>query len=1312
MNIPQDIIDRIIAASDIVRIIGEDINLRKQGVNYVGLCPFHNEKTPSFVVSPAKGICHCFSCGKGGNVITYLMEKNGLTFPEAVRELGKRYNIEVPTMELSPEEKLRMNERAAVMVVINAAQELLRSNLQANPEAMNYLSTRQVDKQSADKYGLGFAFDFSGLSKELVKRGFEEKYLIEAGLSYKDESKHELRDQFWKRIMFPFFDHKGQIIGYTGRDITGEQPAKYKNTGDTLLFHKGDNVYGLFQARSAIARCDKVYVVEGQFDVLSLARCGVENVVGGSGTAFTDRQRRLLHNVTSNVVFLYDGDDAGMHAALKNLAPFVRDEFKVRCIRLPRGKDPDDMARAKGAELGDYLKKIETDYVSFLVKSMKVKEDEDVYSKLEKVKQIAAIIACEGEDIVRTKLISQLADSADMDIAQVAKLTDEVQPEAVELPDIEKGFLGGEQIADYIDPNDKTVNLTSDRERFFKLIGEKKPWMLYQGMPDKTDIQKLARLTNHVIFHSPVMDCDAHRENDVCRLMKSLFQYGMTVDVCAVDNETRGFVYYYIGFYRNLISETSPNPEVKNIYISRCAEVISYASTSIQTINLDKWADMLGLKLTVMREILKPFNNERKTQKNFQNEQDFVSQDIVDSPEEKIPQYVYDNEEYRINFNRYHFYPVCNKEGMPVCYRFVDSAGNKRRVGNFFIEPLLHVYSKNKEENRRVIQLNSLKTGKSSYVDWPSTVFVKLATLQEMLVLEGECNFENGTALDYAKIWSSISGSFPKCNEIKVYGQQHEGCFLFANAILHEVDGKWVFDYADDLGLMRDKDVLFYSPAYSKVNLGVRSDDDIYAQDRALTYEEVPEEKRITFKKWAELMNEVYKLNDNGKWAILYAILCAFRSEIFPVDRIFTALFFMGPTQSGKTQIAVSIRSLFEKPSVQSSNLINMSDAAFFSILERFRDVPVIFEEYNDDAITFNKFQGLKALVYDGDGKQKRKSATTNDVTTSKVNSPVILLGQEAPQKDDNALANRVVLCEVPKSAEITTDRAKAVFEELKGYENIGLSYLLVDVLKLRTIIREHFRETLWECRKDLTARVELSFGGRSGEQSRIIKTVSMFTSMVKVLEQYAPHIELPFNYAEFMDIAVDKIRYQVNLLMQTDKLAMFFNSVSYLLDQGTLMYGRDFKIERPGELTVVDKGNIQLTPSTTAVLYMNLSIVHKAYLRSMSSGDHPLSLTTLEVNIHSHPSYIGKVKGTRFRWMETQELPVGGTYTDGNGMQRENMNVTRQKVKRSYSTSAVVLNYDVLKALMGIDLERDDVDENGKKIETKVVNKEPDLPF
>lgn len=1277
--IPQDVIDRILDAANIVQIIEEDISLKKAGVNYIGLCPFHSDRTPSLLVSPTKKIYKCFACGEGGNIFTWYQKFHGLSFPESVREVGKRCNIEVPTTELTPEAKASMQLKEAAQSVLEASNNMYITCLYNNPTAKDYLQSRNITRETIQKYKIGFAD--SNLVVALSQKGYSEQHILAAGVAYKND-RNILRDSFYNRIMLPFFTISGKIVGFTGRDISGTQAAKYKNSPETILFQKDHVLFGLYQARKSIIEKGFVYICEGQFDVLSLAQRGIKNVIACSGTAFSEHQRKMLHSITTKLVYILDGDTAGIKAALKHIPEAVRDNFAVMTVSLPDGMDPDELAQKLGDDTTKYLTEHTHSYVHYYAQHL-LANDDDVYSRQTKTKQILDIIALEPDKIIRQQLMSELAKPSGYTLQD---LTDMMSDIKIEIPSsYTAGFYGMEFASEYMDDT-KEIHLVRDVERFQKLIGEEQPYIYVCGIPSVAAIQELSRQVERVIFHAPKLEADTRNESEDIRAMKALYTYGLTVDV-SLEAKISGFIYTYVAFYGQLITETAPTPEIKNTYITRCAEMISYASQPIQTVNMPAWAEYLGLKVTALKEVLKPFAQERKSQRKIERERGDVYADTFDFDLDKIPDYVTNNEEYNRMLQRYGFFPILNKAQQPVSYMFRADSGSLRRVADFYMEPLFHVYSDDPNENRRVIKLNSLYLPASKYVEFPSNTFSKLGKLTEKLIDKGAYNFEGGTAADYAKIWACMSYNFPLVNEIKVFGQQEEGCFLFANGILHEVDDVWNFQYADELGLMEHNKTLFYSPAFSKVNIAMRKDVDRYEQDRWLVYTETPENKRITWAHWAELMDEVYKINDNGKWAILYAIMCAFRSDIYPINRLFTSIFFIGPTMSGKTQIAVSIRSLFIKPDAPSFNLNSGTDAAFFSVLERFRDVPQVFEEYNDDMISDTKFQGLKSVTYDGDGKQKRKAATGNDIETSKVNAPVVLLGQEAPQKDDNALSNRVVLCEVPKKEEINEPHAREIFEELKAAEKAGLSYLLVEVLKLRPLVQQHFARVQKEAQKELRQAIESS-GSSSGDQTRVILTVSIFLGMCKLMTSYATHLKLPFTYDEFRELAIDKVKKQVSMLTKTDKLAMFFQSIDYLMDKGTLKYGRDIKIECPAR-TIKLKGGREYTPPspTTQLLYMNLSNVHKMYTYAMT-GDKPLSLTTLEVNLNSHPAFVGMVSNTRFKWNETEEVPFGGTIVE-NG--KNVFDTTMRKVikQREKQTSAIVLNYDILRNMLGIDLER-----------------------
>lgn len=1290
-TIPQMVIDKIKDAANIVDVVSDFVALKKAGVNYKGLCPFHTDNTPSLMVSPAKGICKCFACGEGGDAVTFIQKHEQLSYPEALKFLAKKYGIEVPQVEKTPEEISLEKERESIKAVLVATQKIFEGSLAMSDDARQYLAKRETDANIQQVYGIGFAPGHGYLVKALKEQGYKEEFLIKAGVARKKDNGY-LVDKFFDRIMFPFYSRRGELIGFTGRMLHYDgEGAKYSNTEETALFHKGNELFGFYQAKKSIAKEGFVYVVEGQFDVVSMAQRGVTNIIAGSGTAFTEQQIKLIRTITTNVVYIYDDDNAGHKAALKQIEASVKASMTVRCVMLQGGQDPDDLAKAKGKEVGKWLKKNTITYVEALTQIL-YHESDDALSRAEQIKYIVGIIANES---IHTKkvLLKELAGIVGEDMDYLLQVLESVQ--VPEKPDTFKiGYEGWDFAEPYIDNSAKSIHATSDWELYSKRSGEKEPWLFFHGIPTEADNQDLNRRVARVIFHKVSFGGNDIAECDDILIMKALYQMGVVVDVSVKrDGEDReqGFLFAYTSFYGSLIETTCPTPEVKNVYLSRCAEAISFASTSIQTVNMKSWAESLGIKVSELKEIVKPFNAERKATSRLERERGDLADNLYDFDPEKIPPYVKENEEYSTMLRRYNFFPMLGKESKePVCYMFRTEGGQLKRVADFYMEPLFHVYDREAGSNRRVIKLTSLYNKGSKFVEIPSKAFQKLSTLDEFLIGEGAYNFENGTATEYGKIRACMSYKFPIVEELKVLGQQMNGSFVWANAILHEVKGVWQLDYADEMGLLPDDERTYYSPAYSKVNLSWSMDNDPFEQDRKLTYNDVDVKKRVTFKHWAELMSEVYKVNNNGDWAIIYAIMCCFRSVIYKAmpNHIFTAIFFIGPTMSGKTQIALSIRSLFIKPDVASFNLNSGTDAAFFSVLERFRDVPQVFEEYNDEEISDAKFQGLKSVTYDGDGKQKRKAATGNDIETSKVNAPVVLLGQEAPQRDDGALANRVVLCEVPIREDINEDHARKIFEELKGYEQDGLSYLLIEVLKLRNVFAQHFMEVHRESVRTLQEEVEKN-GQRNGNQTRIINTVAMFVSTVKILNSYAPYLELPFTYEQFFNMAVAKVRGQIEMITSTNKLATFFDIFDILIDksQGGIKMGRDFRIvEGRTEIKLKGGKSYHVPTIKTKLLYMRIDPIHQAYMKAFS-GDHPLTKTTLMMNLRSDSAYVGEVSACKFEWEEAEEKAV--TVENPSLIPSEKVAASRYMVKKQTNTSAIVLNYSILSEHYGKDFER-----------------------
>ena len=378
--IDKPTIARIMDSTKIEEVVSEFVTLKKRGINYIGLCPFHNDSHPSFSVSPTRGICHCFTCGKGGNAVNFLMELEQMTYPDALRWLAKKYNIEIQEREMTSEEKQRESERESMFIVNEWAakyfQDILQNDVDGRAIGMQYFRSRGFRDDIIRKFQLGFALpQRTALFDEAVKKGYNPKYLTATGLCFKvdkDEAgnrsgQDQYLDRFSGRAIFPWTSVSGKIVAFGGRVLdtrTKGVNQKYVNSPDSEIYHKERELYGLYQAKKAIAKEDCVYMVEGYTDVISMHQCGIENVVANSGTALSIHQIRLLHRFTSNIVLLYDGDAAGVHAALRGTDMLLEEEMNVKVLLLPDGNDPDSFAPNHTAE--DFRKYIEDHQVDFI----------------------------------------------------------------------------------------------------------------------------------------------------------------------------------------------------------------------------------------------------------------------------------------------------------------------------------------------------------------------------------------------------------------------------------------------------------------------------------------------------------------------------------------------------------------------------------------------------------------------------------------------------------------------------------------------------------------------------------------------------------------------------------------------------------------------------------------------------------------------------------------------------------------------------------------------------------------------------------
>ena len=408
-------------ASNIVEVVSDFVSLRKTGTSYKGLCPFHDDRTPSFSVSPVKGVYKCFSCGAAGHVVKFIMEHEQMTYPEALKWLANKYHIEVHERELTNEEKQQENERESMFLVNEWAakyfSDILHNDVDGMAIGMQYFRSRGFRDDIIRKFQLGFCLSSRhAFADAALKAGFQRDFLIKTGLCFEREN-GELIDRFNGRVMFPWVSVSGKVTAFGGRLLDSRTKGvsqKYVNSPDSVIYHKERELYGIFQAKKAIAKHDLVYMVEGYTDVVSMHQCGIENVVANSGTALSVHQIRLLHRFTPNIVLLYDGDEAGQHAALRGTDMLLAEGMNVKVLLLPDGKDPDEFARSYSAE--DFRKYIEDNQTDFIVFKINVllKDVTDPIKRSEAVGSIVQSISVIKDPILRDTYLKECSNRTNM----------------------------------------------------------------------------------------------------------------------------------------------------------------------------------------------------------------------------------------------------------------------------------------------------------------------------------------------------------------------------------------------------------------------------------------------------------------------------------------------------------------------------------------------------------------------------------------------------------------------------------------------------------------------------------------------------------------------------------------------------------------------------------------------------------------------------------------------------------------------------------------------------------------------------------
>ena len=418
--IDQATIDRILEAANIVDVVSEFVTLRKRGVNYVGLCPFHADKSPSFYVSPAKNICKCFACGAGGSPVHFIMNHEQLSYFDALRFLAKKYNIEIKERELTEQEKQAHNDRESMLILNSWASNYFQQLLHEHPEGrsvgLRYFAERGLREETIRKFQLGYSLDQrDALFRTATAAGYKQPYLEKTGLVIPYEN-GRVNDRFRGRVIFPVHTLSGKVVAFGGRVLRkGEKTAKYVNSPESEIYHKSNELYGLFFAKQAIVKQDKCFLVEGYMDVIGMHQVGVENVVASSGTALTQGQIRLIHRFTENITVLYDGDAAGIKAALRGIDMLIEEGMNVKVVLLPDGEDPDSFARRGATAFDTYIRENETDFIRFKMRLLLQESADDPIKRSAVINDIMRTIAIIPNNIARAVYLRECSETMGID---------------------------------------------------------------------------------------------------------------------------------------------------------------------------------------------------------------------------------------------------------------------------------------------------------------------------------------------------------------------------------------------------------------------------------------------------------------------------------------------------------------------------------------------------------------------------------------------------------------------------------------------------------------------------------------------------------------------------------------------------------------------------------------------------------------------------------------------------------------------------------------------------------------------------------
>jgi len=1172
--IAPDLVARIKEAAQIQDVINDFITLKKEGVNYKTSCPFHDENTSSFIVSPSKGIYTCFGCGKTGGAVNFVMEYENISYHDALKFISNKYNIEIPEKELSNEELALFKKRESELSSISKLKETYHSELLKNQTALNYLLERGISIETINSWFLGWS-----------ENGF-----------------------FSDRIIYPIFNLTGNVYGFTGRTINPDKQPKYKNSPEDNYFKKSELLFGLYQGKRQISKVDKCYIVEGQHDVLQMFQLGYSNTVAPSGTALTLHQIKQVKRFTKNIVLMLDSDLAGIKATIKNISPMLSEQVNIRIIALPEGEDPDSFIRKNNAEKSkEFIAKNEIDFIEFKANHYKKEIETDPTIKGALITEITNDISLIHDKNVRKVYIQICAKIFDVKENELVKDI-AILREKMKLNSDEGVFFAFDEALESI-KEQKQVNIISNNNDVIDY--HLKDNRNYIGMNcvqlKKEQILKLKKITKTVIFDeflTSAFEKENKDETPTVKNLKRLISFGFDVRMreasdLEIDEDSGdvlevsyiNFTDWYLDKVADIISPADDS--FTSSAIEYIAELLSFLPdstrmTKFANVQLKFKSKNVKLLIGDFKKILAKYLNINAKAFVPNNERNEITGDN---------QLDLNSEQYN-DLNRYQHYFKDN-----AIYHMNGKNGRLDKVSNFIITPIIH--SNTSSGHFKLFEMTN---------EFNLKVSISLDTKDLNDVRKFKCKVEEkgnfvfkGSQYELDNIKERLYSNTTYSVEIEQLGWQNEGFWAWADGITTTLGD---FNTVDKNGLI----------TYGEKNYLIKPFSNLYATDKTALLNEkkfIHKTSETTFKEWSSLYLEVF--GDNSMLSICALTTCFYSDAIFKlVHGELPLINYFGPKGTGKTQQADSLLAFFgEKQPV--NNLQKVTLYGLSQTLKLFHNSFCLIDEYKNSLDM--KFIELLKSIYNRQGKiQGNFNQQGSKTEHIPINQMALLCGQDLPTLDV-ALLERCICLTAYKNDYSNDDKNR--YKVLKDMEEGGFSHLTDSFLKYRDLIIEKFAESntilqdiVSEACKDVSVRLQ--------------KNLTTILTSFHILQD---KFEFPFTFQEVLDFGINVIKEQQKFIESSDDLKNFWSIFSTLIEQNRLKEGRNYVLHNVSSISYIGSNEPVQYGKGMMCLFLRWDGLYPLYAEySKRSGMISLGEKTIQFYLEKTKYYQGKIKSKKFR--------------------------------------------------------------------------------